>query len=125
METGVHEESELRGDSGPGAEVEKPTKTEDDDATAASEPAAASPDSVTKMQSPSVPGVEEMGTEAHEHGELPGDSRPVVDAEKASTTEDDDATVAREQAAVVAPPDSAEEKKGNGAGYMSWLYRKR
>ncbi|KAK0251464.1 hypothetical protein LTS09_013369 [Friedmanniomyces endolithicus] len=123
-ETGVREESELRGDLGPSVEAEKFSTTEADDITAASEPAAARPDSATKMQSPSMPGVEEMGNDAHENGELPGDSRPVVDAEKASTTEDDDATVASGQAAAAAAPDSVEEKKGNGAGYLSWLYRK-
>ncbi|KAK0841371.1 hypothetical protein LTS02_016869, partial [Friedmanniomyces endolithicus] len=80
--------------------------------------------STTKIQSPSVPGVEEMGDGVHENGELPGDSGPVVDAEKASTTEDHDATAASGQAAAAGPSDSAEEKTGSVGGYMSWLYRK-
>ncbi|KAK1074224.1 hypothetical protein LTR74_001148 [Friedmanniomyces endolithicus] len=81
--------------------------------------------STTKIQSPSVPGAEEMGNGVHENGELRGDSGPVVDAEKASTTEDHDATTASGQAAVAATPsDSAEENTGSVGGYMSWLYRK-
>ncbi|KAK1091551.1 hypothetical protein LTR48_006070 [Friedmanniomyces endolithicus] len=125
-ETGnrVHGNGELRGDSAPGLEAEKVSTAESDDITAASEPAAASPDSATKIQSPSVPGVEEIGNGAHENGELPGGSGPVVDAEKASTTEDDDATAASGQAAAAGPSDSAEENTRSVGGYMSWLYRK-
>ncbi|KAK0298979.1 hypothetical protein LTS00_002742 [Friedmanniomyces endolithicus] len=125
-ETGnrVHGNGELRGDSAPGLETEKVSTAEADDITAASEPAAASPDSATKIQSPSVPGVEEMGNGAHENGELPGDSGPVVDAEKASTTEDHDATAASGRAAAAGPYDSAEKNSGSVGGYMSWLYRK-